>query len=66
MDENRVTDPEYVSEIIKVLNNDKLTKEELSEIISNYHAADISDALENLDSEKRKKIFDAVSDEQLS
>ncbi len=66
MDENRITDPEYVSELIKLLNNDKLSKEELANIISNYHAADISDALENLDSEKRKKIFEAVSDEQLS
>ncbi len=66
MDEKRTTDPEYVSEIIKLLNNDKLTKEELADIICNYHAADISDALENLDSDKRKKIFDAVSDEQLS
>ena len=34
MDENRITDPEYVSELIKLLNNDKLSKEELANSIS--------------------------------
>ena len=66
MDEKRLTNPEYVAEIIKVLNDDKLTTEQLSLIICNYHASDIADALESLDKEKRKKIFNAVSDEQLS
>lgn len=66
MDEKRLTNPEYVSEIIEVLNNDKLTNEQLSQIICNYHASDIADALESLDKDKRKKIFKVVSDDQLS
>ncbi|HPW53426.1 MAG TPA: magnesium transporter [Erysipelotrichaceae bacterium] len=63
--ETRLTNPEYVAEIIDLLNQD-LTKEQLHELIIAYHASDIADALEELDSDKRKKVFDVVDDQQLS
>lgn len=63
--ETRLTNPEYVSEIIELLNQN-LSKKQLQDLITDYHASDIADALEELDKDKRLKIFDAVDDEQLS
>ncbi len=63
--ETRLTNPEYVAEIIDLLNQD-LTKEQFQDLIIAYHASDIADALEELDKEKRLKIFEAFDDEQLS
>ncbi|HPX32106.1 MAG TPA: magnesium transporter [Erysipelotrichaceae bacterium] len=63
--ETRLTNPEYVAEIIDLLNQD-LTKKQLQNLIIAYHASDIADALEELDKDKRLKIFEVVDDEQLS
>ncbi|MGI6608877.1 MAG: magnesium transporter [Erysipelotrichaceae bacterium] len=63
--ETRLTNPEYVAEIIDLLNQD-LSKKQLQNLITDYHASDIADALEALDQDKRMKIFEAADDEQLS
>jgi len=65
MDELHLTNPEYVQELIGLINSN-ITKEEFQKLIENYHDSDIADALEKLDQQQRIKIYDALSDEQLS
>ncbi len=65
MDNTRYTNPEYVEEIIALL-NEEISVEELQEIICNYHESDIADAFEQLTEEQRKKIYSCLGDEQLS
>ena len=65
MDEKHLTNPEYVQEIIDLLNHG-ISQEELQEIITNYHYSDIADALEQLNGEQRQQIYDVVSDKELS
>ncbi|MBO4537359.1 MAG: hypothetical protein J5694_00635, partial [Erysipelotrichaceae bacterium] len=59
------TNPEYVERLVKLLSED-ISAEDLETIITNYHACDIADALEELTGEQRKKIYAAVSDEELA
>ncbi len=66
MDNTHYTNPEYTEEILRILNDEKLTEEEMAIILQNFHESDIADALESIDEDKRKLIYRLLSDEQLS
>lgn len=65
MDDKHLTNPEYVQQIIDLINTD-ISKSELEKIISNFHYSDIADALEKIEPEKRNKIYEVVSDEEMA
>ena len=63
--DTRLTNPEYVAEIIDLLNQD-ISEQTLQDLFIDYHASDIADAIEEMEPDKRKLIFSLVDDEQLS
>ena len=46
MTEKKLSNPEYVSEILEKLSKNNITDDLLVEIINDYHPSDIADALE--------------------
>ncbi|MBQ6654229.1 MAG: magnesium transporter [Erysipelotrichaceae bacterium] len=65
MKKEHPTNPEYVEQLIRLLSEDN-TAEDLKKIAIDYHPGDIADALEQLTTHQREKIYSAVSDEGLA
>ena len=66
MTEKKLSNPEYVSEILEKLNKNNITDDLLIEIINDYHPSDIADALEQTDESIRKIFFKEVDADIMS
>ena len=66
MTEKKLSNPEYVSEILEKLNKNSITDDLLIEIINDYHPSDIADALEQTDESIRKIFFKEVDADIMS
>ena len=66
MTEKKLSNPEYVSEILEKLNKNNITDDLLVEIINDYHPSDIADALEQTDESIRKIFFKEVDADIMS
>lgn len=56
---------EYLLDILALLRSDK-SKEELLNLLDDYHEADLADALENLEEEERPRFYELFDDDVLS
>ena len=66
MAEKQLSNPEYVAEIINLLNKKDLTKQFIEKIVSDYHYSDIADALQQVNQKIRERFFTDINDQQLS
>ena len=66
MTEKKLSNPEYVSEILEKLSKNNITDDLLVEIINDYHPSDIADALEQTDESIRKIFFKEVDADIMS
>ena len=66
MTEKKLSNPEYVSEILEKLSKNNITDDLLIEIINDYHPSDIADALEQTDESIRKIFFKEVDADIMS
>ena len=66
MTEKKLSNPEYVSEILEKLSKNNITDDLLIEIINDYHPSDIADALEQTDESIRKTFFKEVDADIMS
>ena len=66
MAEKQLSNPEYVAEIINLLNKKDLTKQFIEKIVSDYHYSDIADALQQVNQKIRERFFKDINDQQLS
>ena len=66
MTEKKLSNPEYVSEILEKLNKNNITDDLLIEIINDYHPSDIADALEQTDESIRKIFFKEIDADIMS
>ena len=66
MAEKQLSNPEYVAEIINLLNKKDLTKQFIEKIVSDYHYSDIADALQQVNQKIRDRFFTDINDQQLS
>ena len=66
MTEKKLSNPEYVSEILEKLNKNNITDDLLIEIINDYHPSDFADALEQTDESIRKIFFKEVDADIMS
>ena len=66
MTEKKLSNPEYVSEILEKLNKNNITDDLLIEIINDYHPSDIAYALEQTDESIRKIFFKEVDADIMS
>ena len=66
MAEKQLSNPEYVAEIINLLNKKDLTKQFIEKIVSDYHYSDIADALQQVNQKIRERFFTDLNDQQLS
>ena len=66
MAETQLSNPEYVAEIINLLNKKDLTKQFIEKIVSDYHYSDIADALQQVNQKIRERFFTDINDQQLS
>ena len=66
MAEKQLSNPEYVAEIISLLNKKDLTKQFIEKIVSDYHYSDIADALQQVNQKIRERFFTDINDQQLS
>ena len=66
MTEKKLSNPEYVSEILEKLNKNIITDDLLIEIINDYHPSDIADALEQTDESIRKIFFKEIDADIMS
>ena len=66
MTEKKLSNPEYVSEILEKLNKNNINDDLLIEIINDYHPSDIADALEQTDESIRKIFFKEVDADIMS
>ena len=66
MTEKKLSNPEYVCEILEKLNKNNITDDLLIEIINDYHPSDIADALEQTDESIRKIFFKEVDADIMS
>lgn len=65
MEKEVLNESAYVSEILEILRS-KLPREELIELLSDYHESDIADALELMTKEERKKIYPVLGAEYVA
>ncbi|MGN1399844.1 MAG: magnesium transporter [Erysipelotrichaceae bacterium] len=66
MAEKQLSNPEYVAEIINLLNNNTLTNQFINKIVTDYHYSDIADSLQQVNQKIRRQFFNEVDDQQLS
>ena len=66
MAEKQLSNPEYVAEIINLLNKKDLSKQFIEKIVSDYHYSDIADALQQVNQKIRERFFTDINDQQLS
>ena len=66
MTEKKLSNPEYVSEILEKLSKNNITDDLLVEIINDYHPSDIADALEQTDESIRKIFFKEIDADIMS
>ncbi|MGN1399843.1 MAG: magnesium transporter [Erysipelotrichaceae bacterium] len=66
MTEKKLSNPEYVSEILDKISLNTLNDDLLIEIINDYHPSDIADALEQSEEAVRKYFFKEVDAEIMS
>ena len=63
MAEKQLSNPEYVAEIINLLNKKDLTKQFIEKIVSDYHYSDIADALQQVNQKIRERFFTDINDD---
>ncbi len=62
---NYANDPNYVEELLEIIRSDR-PNEEIRDLLSDYHENDIADALEQLSSDERKKLYAILGPEKVS
>ncbi len=62
---NYGTEPNYVEELLEIIRSDK-SNEEIRDLLSDYHENDIADALEQLTSKERKKLYAILGPDKVS
>ncbi len=58
--------PNYAEELVGILREKKLTREELHDELAGYHANDIADALPLLNHEERFELYRAIGEEEVA
>lgn len=65
MDKDLLKEPNYVEELLEIIRSDR-PNEEIRDLLSDYHENDIADALEQLTSKERKKLYGILGPEKVS